>query len=290
MSAELATASPTWRVLLRGAADSLGDRTAARWLVEEAAQTDAAGLLARLDEHADPAAAERLGTALARRHAGEPLQHILGHWPFAGTELRVDRRALVPRHETEVLVEAAHTELGLAAGSAHVVVDLGTGSGAIACALVASRRDVTVFGVERADAALSLAGENRAALAGSARERLFLLAGSWYEPLPAQVRGAVTLVVANPPYLAAEEWAGLDAVVRDHDPYDALVAGPTGLEAIEAVIAGAPAVLARPGALLCEIAPHQHAEVSARARAAGAREVAVLADLAGRPRVVRARW
>ncbi|MGH9295707.1 MAG: peptide chain release factor N(5)-glutamine methyltransferase, partial [Acidimicrobiales bacterium] len=116
--------------------------------------------------------------------------------------------------------------------------------------------------------------------------RVSFLRGDFYGALRRGMRGAVDLVVANPPYVAEREWAGLEPVVRDHDPYEALVAGPSGLEAIEAVVTGAPGVLRRPGALAVEIAPHQ-AEAAVRlAERAGLVDVAVRPDLAGRPRVL----
>ncbi len=284
-----AVADSTWRALLAQATDALGERQAARWLVEDAAGCDAAGLHTLLDEVAPDVAATRLRALVARRCGGEPLQHVLGRWPFAGVELIVDRRALVPRPETEVLVDAALREFERLQSATPLVADLGTGSGAIAAALVCARADCTVVAVERDAGACSLAADNRSRLGPLARERLILRQGSWYGPLAAEA-GALDLVVANPPYLAAGEWAGLDPVVRDHDPYDALVAGPTGLEAVAAVVSGAPAHLRRPGTLLCELAPAQAAAATALARRAGAREIWVLADLAGRERILGARW
>ncbi|MGH9302872.1 MAG: peptide chain release factor N(5)-glutamine methyltransferase, partial [Acidimicrobiales bacterium] len=116
--------------------------------------------------------------------------------------------------------------------------------------------------------------------------RIQLLEGDFYEALPASSRGRVDLVVANPPYVSKAEWPLLDPVVRDYDPYSALVAGPSGLEAIEAVISGLPAVLASPGGLVVEIAPHQAAAAAGLAAGAGLSRVEVRVDLAGRPRVL----
>lgn len=285
----LAVEGATWRTLLAEVTDALGDRQAARWLVEDVAGRDAAGLHACLDDAVPIAAAQRLRALLRRRLGGEPLQHVLGHWPFGGVDLTVDGRALVPRPETEALVAAARVELDRLGSRAPLVADLGTGSGAIAAALVSSHARCTVIAVERDKEACSLAEHNRARLAPELRDRLVLREGSWYEPLAAE-KGRLDLAISNPPYLAVAEWRGLDPVVRDHDPYDALVAGPTGLEAIQAVVAGAPAHLARPGALLCEIAPVQAAAARDLALQAHAVDVAVLSDLAGRDRILRARW
>lgn len=282
---------PTWRELLERAGSTLGDRQAARWLLEEAAGRRLSALLSSLDDQAPPAAAAALEVLVRRRQQGEPLQHVFGHWPFAGVELLVDRRALVPRPETEVLVELALGELrGAPRGARASALDLGTGSGAIACALVQAIGNLQVLAVDCSARALALAEENRGRLPSAAAVRLRLARGSWYEGLPAELAGRLDLVAANPPYLAAAEWPGLDPVVRDHDPYQALVAGPTGLEAHRAVLAGAGQALRPGGTLLLEHAPHQAGALTALARQGGARSAEVLADLAGRPRVLRARW
>ena len=221
---------------------------------------------------------------------------MLGRWSFRRLELRVDGRALVPRPETEVVAGEALAALAardVAGGGRRngppVAVDLGTGSGAIACALVDEHPGVRVVAVELAEEARRLAEENRAALAPSAAARLEVRAGSWYQPLQ-DLAGVVDVVVSNPPYLSAAEWPDLEAVVRDFDPYGALVAGPTGLEAIEAVLAGAPGVLAPGGVVVTELAPDQAAAAVELARRYGAGDAEVRRDLAGRLRCLVARW
>ncbi len=256
--------------------------------------------LARLLAGAVPgpsdAATADLRRRVARRLCGEPLQHVLGRWSFRRLELRVDGRALVPRPETEVVAGEALAVLSALdvagdgrRGGPPVAVDLGTGSGAIACVLVDEHATVRVVAVEVAEEARTLAEENRAALPPAAATRLEVRAGSWYEPLR-DLAGAVDLVVSNPPYLAAAEWPVLDDVVREFDPYGALVAGPTGLEGIEAVLAGAPGVLAPGGAVVVELAPDQAGAAVELARCQGARAAEVRRDLAGRLRCLVARW
>jgi release factor glutamine methyltransferase len=117
--------------------------------------------------------------------------------------------------------------------------------------------------------------------------RVRLVEGSWYSPLPPELRGSVQLIVSNPPYVAASD--PLPAVVAEWEPFEALVAGPTGLEAIAAVIREAPSWLARPGALVVELAPHQAAEATSLAKAAGFDEVEIRPDLAGQDRALVAR-
>ncbi len=242
-----------------------------------------------------PEAVAALVALVARRLAGEPLQHLLRRWSFRGLELRVDRRALVPRPETEVVAGEALAALARPVavrpgdGGALLAADLGTGSGAIACSLVHEHPGVRVVAVEVDPGALNLARENRALLAPEAAARLELRGGSWYEPL-GDLAGSLDVVVANPPYLAAAEWPSLDLVVRDHDPYGALVAGDTGLEAIGAVLEGAPEMLRPGGTVVVELAPPQAEVALDLARRLGAARAEVRPDLARRPRCLVATW
>ena len=145
MSRQPPEVAPTWRDLWRSTADRLGDPVQTRWLLEEASGADGAALLGGLDREAPPApAAARLESLVQRRLAGEPLQHVLGHWGFRTLEVAVDSRVLIPRPETESVVTFALAELdrqlSVAARSGSVLaVDLGTGSGVIALSLVEER-------------------------------------------------------------------------------------------------------------------------------------------------------
>jgi release factor glutamine methyltransferase len=285
------TPAASWAELLAQTEAALGERREARWLVEQVAAASWAVLRSRAAEPAPEPAARLLARLVERRRAGEPLQHVLGHWPFRSLDLLVDGRALVPRPETEVVVDVALAELaGRASERARpAAADLGTGGGAIALALVAEHPDLDVVALDRSADALALAAANRARLDPSAAARLRLVRSDWYGAVTAPP-GGFDLVVANPPYLADAELAGLDAVVREHEPHAALLAGPSGLEAVGAVVRGAPAVLAAGGSLVVEIAPHQAATVRELAEACGAARARVEEDLAGRPRVLVARW
>ena len=233
----------------------------------------------------------------ARRQAGEPLQYVLGHWPFRHLDLLVDRRALIPRPETEWVTDVALAELDrlVALGAPPRVVDLGTGTGAIALSVATERAayGVEVTGTDLDPEALALARANHGRVAGDAR--VTWRAGSWWDALETSERGRVTLVVANPPYVAPVEWELLDPVVRDHEPYGALVAGPgsdgtPGFAAVEAILFGAPAWLGRPAAAVLEIAPSQQAAAVRAAERCHSADARVLADPAGRPRALVARW
>ena len=283
------------RELERPLTAALGSPREARWLVEDAAGADTSG--GALSE----VQVARLRRLAERRVSGEPLQYVLGHWPFRELDLLVDSRALIPRPETEWVTDVALVELDrmLAGGGAPKVVDLGTGTGAIALSIATERSDhgVQVIATERDSAVLELARVNRdrVALRHDAARRVVLRVGSWWDALDPAERGRISLVVSNPPYVAAVEWELLDPVVRDHEPYTALVAGPgsdatPGFADIEAILAGAGAWLTRPGAAVIEIAPAQAAAALVAAERFGCTESRVLADLAGRPRALVARW
>jgi release factor glutamine methyltransferase len=259
----------------------------ARWIAERAGGFEAAELVLSLDEPVTLRSGTHFHLMLDRRVAGEPLQYVLGRWPFRSLELLVDRRVLIPRPETEVLAGHALDECDRL--GAKVAVDLGTGSGALALTLLAERpRLVEVWATDVSDEALDVARANLAGL-GSPATRGRLAAGCWFEALPDRLRGTVDLVVSNPPYVADDEAADLPADVRDWEPAEALFSGPTGLEDIETILAEAPRWLAAHGSVLLELAPHQAAGAADRARAAGFTGVSVWPDLTGRDRILRAR-
>jgi release factor glutamine methyltransferase len=258
----------------------------ARWIAERAGGFDAAELVTELDSPVTVRSATFFHQMLDRRAGGEPLQYVLGRWAFRTLELYVDRRVLVPRPETEVLASHALDECDRL--GARLAVDLGTGSGAIALALAAERVGLTVWGTDASEDALAVARANLSGL-GRAATRVRLAAGEWFAALPGELRGQVDVLVSNPPYVAEHEEPDLPDDVREWEPRQALVAGPTGLEDIEHIVAEAPAWLARPGSLLLELAPHQADPAAKLARAAGFPAVTIWPDLTGRDRIVLAR-
>jgi release factor glutamine methyltransferase len=228
-----------------------------------------------------PGEQSRLDALVGRRLAGEPLQYLEGRVPFGPVEVRVDRRALIPRPETEQLWEVAVGLLG-EAGPGTPLVDVGTGSGALALALKAAFPTAPVYGTDVSPAALQLAGENAAA----AGLELALLEGDLLDPLPAALRGRVEMIVSNPPYVSEADWAVLPDEIRLHEPREALVAGPEGTEVLARLADAAYWWLGVGGWLVCEIGETQGA-AALGLFAAYEREVRL--DLAGRPRFLVAR-
>lgn len=294
----------TVRQVLLGAARRLGSATEARWVVEHALGPGAnAVVAARGDQAMDPAATAVVEDIVVRRRGGEPLQYLLGTWAFRRLELAVDPRVLIPRPETEVVTGHALDELGRAAADVPdaapvVAVDLGTGSGAIALSLAVEgpervgRSPLVVWAVERSLDALAVAAINAGTVARdhAGAPGIHLVEGDWFDALPVQLVGTVTLAVANPPYVTEEEWAQLDPEVR-REPRQALVSGPAGTEALDRIVEAAPRWLAPWGVLVVELAPHQAQDVALRALASGFDGVLVRNDLAGRPRaLVARRW
>lgn len=166
------------------------------------------------------------------------------------------------------------------------IVDLGCGTGAIGLSIGAERADVDVWCVDASAGAIAVCSHNLAAL-DLASSRVTVLQGSWFEPLPPDLRGAADVIVANPPYVAADD--DLPAEVVDWEPTAALVAGPTGFEAIAHIIEDAPDWLSADGVLLTEIGETQAERARNAARRAGFADVEIRRDLAGRDRTLIAR-
>jgi release factor glutamine methyltransferase len=285
-------AAVAWRDLVAEAAGKLRaggfDNAAqeARWMAEQAGGFEPAELVLASDQPATERCAAHFHSMLERRLAGEPLQYVLGRWGFRSLDLYLDRRVLIPRPETEALVEAALAECDRL--DARLVADLGTGSGAIALALAVERVPLQVWATDAAPDALDVARANLAGL-GRAAARVRLAGGSWFAALPDELRGRFDVIVSNPPYVAEVEMDELPDEVRGWEPAVALASGPEGLDDIAVIVAEAPVWLARPGSLLLEIDPRQAAPVQRLARAAGFGSVTVWPDLTGRDRIVQAR-
>jgi release factor glutamine methyltransferase len=276
----------------------VGSAREARWIVEDAESRGG-------DRGSFPEEVVVVARALATRRAtGEPLQYVLGRWPFRELELAVDRRVLIPRPETEQLVELALAELTRidagSPGGTRLCVDLGTGSGAIALSLATEGARIApqleVWATDRSPEALRVARTNLSALtdSGAKPAKVHLELGRWFGALPASLAGAVDLVTSNPPYVSDEEFEALDASVREWEPPEALRAAPgadgtPGLADIEEIVTNAPEWLRANGALVLEFAPHQADAAASAARRAGLGDVSTPRDLAGRARFLVAR-
>lgn len=227
---------------------------------------------------------EAFRAAVRRRLKREPLQYIVGSAAFRHLELVVDRRVLIPRPETEVLVGCA-IQWARQQGGVAAALDIGTGSGAIALSLAHEKAAAHVVATDISEAALEVASGNAHRL--ELAELVDFRAG----PVWQAVRGGEVfdIVISNPPYIAPEERAGLQPEVRDWEPAAALFAEAQGLAVISEIAAGAPAHM-RPGGLLAlEVAPTQAQAVADALRAAGYFEnVQIVRDLAGRDRIVTA--
>jgi release factor glutamine methyltransferase len=224
---------------------------------------------------------ERIRPLVRRRAQREPLQYITGETEFCGLQLAVDRRALIPRPETELLVE--HVRRVRESAPPIRILDLGTGSGAIALALAAAFPAATVVAVDRSPEALELARSNatRTGLAGRVTWRV----SDWFEAVPVE---PFEVVVSNPPYLTAEETDQTAPEVRDFEPRSALAAADEGCADLVRIIATAPRYLAPGGLLALETGVAQHARLLPFARDAGFSQVESHPDFTGRERFVLA--
>jgi release factor glutamine methyltransferase len=222
--------------------------------------------------------AGRLRDLVARRVAREPLAYILGEWGFRRLDLKVDERALIPRPETEVVVERCLDFLR--ALPEPRVLDVGVGSGAIALAIADEHLGAQVVAIDASAEALALARENlwRASVNGRVR----LVEGD----LLSDVEGPFDLVVSNPPYVSPEEYETLQPEIRLYEPYKAVVGVGVGRE----VAAQARGLLRAAGRLVLECGDGQSAELAASLRSLGYADVFETADLAGRDRVVEGSW
>jgi len=224
---------------------------------------------------------EKIRPLVKRRGNREPLQHILGGMEFAGLTLKIDRRALIPRPETEYLIELLVQRFSLPPSR---VLDLGTGTGVIALALAKAWPETTVMAVDISAEALALAREN--AVANGLDARVTFLPSDWFSALPAQDK--YDLIVSNPPYLSDEETAATEPEVRDHEPHQALSAGQDSAIALEKIIGGARERLNESGRLVLETGIAQHARLRALLQAQGYPTSESLKDLTGRDRFVLA--
>jgi release factor glutamine methyltransferase len=273
----------TWASLWNETAERV-PRPQARWLCEVASGYDGDEFLSMLDRPATLRAVAHLDSMLARVNTGEPLQYVLGRWGFRHLDLMVDRRVLIPRPETETVVEVA-LRLARLVPSPIVCADLGTGSGAIGLSLATELPidDVTVWMTDSSADALDVARANAAGI-GRAAANVRVAEGDWFEALPLELSGQLALVVSNPPYVADDD-PELEPIVRQWEPAPALFGGADGLDAIRLLVDGARRWLRPDGWLVIEIGSSHGDRVTDLLHAAGYEDVEIHKDLSGHDRV-----
>ena len=278
-------AGPSLDDLIR---DSGLPRAEARRLLASLTGQPLTWFMAHGDDPAAPNIATRFQALAERRRAGEPLAYLLGQQEFYGRPFAVSPAVLIPRADTETLVETALEQLLLLRQQRRTVplslLELGTGSGIIAITLALEAPDTGVHAVERSPEALAMAQQNAKALGA---HRIHWHAGSWWQALARPRR--FDLIVSNPPYIAAHDHHLQQGDLR-FEPPQALAAGPDGLDDLRILIGGAPAHLTPGGWLLLEHGYDQEAPVQALLRDAGFAEVFTRRDLAGQPRVSGGWW
>jgi release factor glutamine methyltransferase len=257
-------------------------------------------LYMRYDESVGEDDRARLRELVRRRAGREPTRHLIGTCEFMSLALKVTPDCLIPRPETELLVEEVLRMFGVkrrpaGAGAAAgadpkpvTAIDLCTGCGCVAVSLAVYLPSARIAATDISAAALAVAREN--AEGHGVADRIRFLEGDLFEPLDAADVQPADLLVANPPYVAEAEWAALEPEIREHEPRAALVAGPTGTEVIERIVRGAPAYLKPGGTMLVEIGAEQGAAVAAKVpQVRGLGDVHVVKDYAGLDRLLAAK-
>ena len=285
MSGEVSAEHITWRAMLQRVEEQVGQRNIARWLCEHASGCDADEFSEVLDELVSERSGQQLHDMLQRFASGEPLQYVMGRWAFRQLDLLVDKRVLIPRPETELIVDIVKNYLG-AKREAITLVDLGTGSGAIGLSLLHELPlgAATVWMTDESEDALHVARANAAGIGRPAIGARFAH-GHWCDALPAELVGVCDVVVSNPPYIAKGD-AEVEASVLQWEPGDALFAGVDGLEDIAQIVQTAPKWLTTGGMLVTEMGYTQASAIQQLFSAAGFTHVTVHQDLTGRDRFV----
>jgi release factor glutamine methyltransferase len=270
-TAAQAMASAAARLRAAGVPDPARD---ARVLLAHAASVDASRVTLIAPEEIAPEIAERFENLIALRAVRVPVSHLVGQRAFYGRDFKISRDVLDPRPETETLIELALSE------TFDHVLDLGTGSGCILVTLLAERQDAHGLGLDLSEAACLQASAN--AVLHGVHARADIRKSNWFEA----AEGRFDLIVANPPYLAKSEMAGVAPELRLHEPEMALTDGLDGLSAYRVIASQAQGYLTATGRVLAEIGWQQGPDVAEIFRAAGWGRVRILPDLDGRDRVL----
>ena len=244
-------------------------------------------LYLEFEHELDDLALEKLREMVKRRAAGEPLQYITGEAEFCGLKFMVDRRVLIPRPETELLVETVLEQVKALTThhSPLTIIDLCTGSGCIAVALAKKLDEVEIYASDSSVEAITVAQGNAAR--HGVEKKIRFLQGDLLQVIPDSLR--VDVLVSNPPYIASGELAGLPKEVRDFEPVQALVAGEDGLKVIRRIVSDASRFLLPDGILALELGTGQRAAVERLCAQHGLQVTKVVKDLQGHVRVIMAR-
>ncbi len=268
------------RILAAGGVDD--PYRAAGHLVRELLAVDAVILIAHPERSVPDVDAALVRGAFHRRAGGEPLQYITGRQNFYGRDFQVTRDVLIPRPETELLVDVSLEHIRTCPQPGWRLLDLGTGSGCLAVTLAAEVPTAHVVAVDISPAALAVAAAN--AQRHGVAERVRFVESHWLDAIP--TTPPFDLVVSNPPYVAEADWPALQREVRDHEPYVALVGGEQGIEVYAHLLAALPSYLAAGGRFACEVGFDQAARVCALGEAAGWKVERIMRDMQGIARTV----
>lgn len=282
----------SWRNLIEEAARRLGSALGrersqeARWIVERVSGYSPTELFLAGDELVSERSVAFFDAMVERRCAGEPLQYVLGRWSFRTLELHLTKDVLIPRPETEYVAGfAVDAAAAVARERPPIVVDLGTGSGAIALCIAVEVPTSRVWGTDVSEAALRVARANTVGI-GRAATRVTMRLGSWFDALPFDLRGDIDVLVSNPPYVSSG--APLPEVVRDFEPHVALFAEDDGFECVHTILSTAPTWLRPGGTVVIEMGETQTERAVALAETHGFLHISVINDLTGRPRGITA--
>lgn len=271
-----------WTVEYLTRKDIENPRRSAEWLLSAATGLSRVSLYAHFDRPLAPAERSSFRAGIERRAKGEPLQYVTGEMPFRHLVLHVRPGVFIPRPETEVLVDAVLQHMDASDSEHPVVVDLCTGSCAIAASIAVERPAARVYATEVVPDTAEVAGANAARCGAS--DRLCVLTGDLFGPLPDDLRGTVDVVVSNPPYIPTADLADLPAEVALHEPMIALDGGPDGLDVVRRIAVEAREWL-RPGGLLAIETDTSRAKEAARILGEWYEGIEVRQDLTGRDRI-----
>ena len=282
----------TWGELLQVTAVELGNEQEARWLCEHASGLDRVELDAARDEVVSQRCGVALRAMVARRLTGEPLQYVMKSWAFRHLDVLVDNRVLIPRPETEVMVQAALDlahEMISKTNSKLRVADLGTGSGVIGLSLASELPlgSNEVWLTDLSADALEVARANLAGL-GLINGDVRVAQGSWFAALPSELKNSFDLIVSNPPYIALYD-PSVESSVLNHEPHLALFAGSDGLDAYREIISHADEWLVTNGWIVLEIGHQQGDAVRELLAQNSFKQIEIRKDLAGRDRIALAK-